>query len=482
MRTPTIAFTTALLVLSSASAPAAVPVQTPVQGSLADNAGEPVADGAFQMTFSLYAAADAESPMWSESWPPGEANCSEQAVGCVAVTGGVFSVQLGSHEPLAAALFADSALWLGVSVEGEPELPRGPIGAAPYAWFASAAGGLDCTGCLSAAALSDEAQTALTEDALAAMLACSGCLSADALSDDARTALTEDAVAAALAAGGPVSGQDLPPDGLDEVSNGVLTNTFVATFTSPGAPIEVTDLWPPGVADVIELPPMGTIQSLSVELDLAHEAPEDVTISLTAPGGQVFVLHEHGPAVATVYDGDTELVAGDLSTLDGTEAGGLWTLLVIDDVWSGGGVGGTVVSWSIVVEALSDDKAAVQGDLEVAGKLTLTGGGELQARTNLALVPSGMIAMFEGDCPPGWAEVEALRQRFPMGWDGDGPMESGGSATAPHSHSVGSACGPGDCIDWAGGYSGGFAAPGGTSSAEPSIIPPYYEVVYCKKQ
>jgi len=296
-----------------------------------------------------------------------------------------------------------------------------------------------------------------------------------------------DAVADAgyMKEGGKISAANLPPDGLDEVSNKVLTTTFKASFASPSTPIDVPDLWPPGIEDAIVLPDMGQIVDITVSMDLGTDSPADVKITLTSPEGAVFVLHDHGQGVGngvkTTYDAQTQPVEGDMGTLDGTQAVGSWKLKVVDDSWSGGGVGAKLNSWGIEVEALDDDRLAVNGDLEVSGKLTLETGGGIQSHTNMPLVPSGMIAMFQGSCPEGWSEVTELRNRFPRGWDGSGPLVTGGADTAPHSHSIGTACGPGDCIDWAGGYSGSFGAPGGTSQSAPPIIPPYLEVVYCKK-
>lgn len=284
---------------------------------------------------------------------------------------------------------------------------------------------------------------------------------------------------------GEIAATSLPPDGLDEVSNQVLTTTFKASFESPSTPLDVEDLWPPGVEDEIVLPAMGKIIDITVSVELLTASPGDAKIQLTSPGGEVFGLHDHGDGigggVVTTFDSPTQPAEGDLGSLDGSEAEGAWKLLVIDDVWSGGGVGATLASWSIEVEALDDDRVAVNGDLEVSGKLTLDTSGGIQAHTNMPLVPSGMIAMFQGECPEGWTEVTELRTRFPRGWDGSGPLQSGGADTAPHSHSVGTACGPGDCINWGGGYSGSFGAPGGTSQASPPNIPSYLEVVYCKK-
>jgi hypothetical protein len=128
---------------------AAVPLEAPLQGTLRDNAGMPVIDGAFAVTFSLYAGAEDADAVWTESWASATGDCVADPAGCVMVTGGRFHVRLGAHTPLDGGLFAaHGALWLGVSVEGEPELPRRPLGSTPYARHAGAAEALACSGCV----------------------------------------------------------------------------------------------------------------------------------------------------------------------------------------------------------------------------------------------------------------------------------------------------------------------------------------------
>ena len=94
------------LLLAALSAPAAaVPLQTPVQGVLRDNAGVLVQQGSFAVQFALYGAADATEALWTESWPAGGGDCVVEPTGCVQVSKGRFAVELGTHTPLDAALF-----------------------------------------------------------------------------------------------------------------------------------------------------------------------------------------------------------------------------------------------------------------------------------------------------------------------------------------------------------------------------------------
>lgn len=132
----------------------------PVQGVVRDHTGTPVAEGAFRMTFRLYEGAEAETALWSESHPPDESvDCSASPEACVAVRDGVFTARLGSTAEdgeggptLAEVVRSHESLWLGVSVEGEPELPRRPLDSAGRALVAS---DLDCSGCVTAEQITD---------------------------------------------------------------------------------------------------------------------------------------------------------------------------------------------------------------------------------------------------------------------------------------------------------------------------------------
>ncbi|MEC9072767.1 MAG: hypothetical protein VX938_10325, partial [Myxococcota bacterium] len=82
---------------------------------------------------------------WACLQPPGD---------CVFVDNGAFSIRLGTHTPMAPSVFAENAeIWLGMAVEGEPELPRRQVLTTPYAFQALSANDLACTGCVSPDAL-----------------------------------------------------------------------------------------------------------------------------------------------------------------------------------------------------------------------------------------------------------------------------------------------------------------------------------------
>ncbi|MDC3981315.1 hypothetical protein [Polyangium jinanense] len=129
MKTPTIRrWLTAALLAGSVSmaamhAHAAVPVTITNQGRLFDADDAPI-NGSLTVTFAIYDAANAQTPLWSEEHK-------------VDFDEGFYSVSLGSIVPFD-KLFDGSVRYLGITIESDPELqPRAPIQSVPYALLAN---------------------------------------------------------------------------------------------------------------------------------------------------------------------------------------------------------------------------------------------------------------------------------------------------------------------------------------------------------
>jgi hypothetical protein len=117
MRTASLCILMALVMFQASAAD--VPRTMSYQGVLRDAAGDPVPDGAYSITFALYSLPAGGTALWTETQS-------------VSVEGGVMSAVLGSVTPLALAF--DASYWLGVSIDGNPELsPRVELTSAPYA-------------------------------------------------------------------------------------------------------------------------------------------------------------------------------------------------------------------------------------------------------------------------------------------------------------------------------------------------------------
>lgn len=77
----------------------------------------------------------------------------------------------------------------------------------------------------------------------------------------------------------------------------------------------------------------GTVGSLKVLVDLAHPAPEDLRLILTAADGTQVVLHDHSPGhdgISGAYPDDFEPVES-LGRLSQVPMAGVWTLTIEDD-------------------------------------------------------------------------------------------------------------------------------------------------------
>ena len=97
------------------AAPNADGVTVPYSGRLTGEAGEAVADGPYDLKFTLYAAATGGEPLWSETQTG------------VAVRGGAFGVALGSLSPIPKETLAGGRGWLEVSVRGPGDAAFTPL-------------------------------------------------------------------------------------------------------------------------------------------------------------------------------------------------------------------------------------------------------------------------------------------------------------------------------------------------------------------
>jgi hypothetical protein len=99
------------------------------QGRLTDAGGDPVTDGEYLITFTI----------WSDSLSTAPTDRRWISPDCpVLVINGLFNWQLGSREPLPPWTITNYAnLWLGIRVGDDPEIaPRTHLSSAPYAYKA----------------------------------------------------------------------------------------------------------------------------------------------------------------------------------------------------------------------------------------------------------------------------------------------------------------------------------------------------------
>jgi hypothetical protein len=118
-----------ILIGASLASAQAVPDQIAYQGMLNDQSGLPVS-GTVSFTFALYSVETGGTALWTESQS-------------IAVSNGIFSVNLGASTPLDQVLFMESELYLGIRAGADQEMtPRQRIVSGAFAQSAGPAAAL----------------------------------------------------------------------------------------------------------------------------------------------------------------------------------------------------------------------------------------------------------------------------------------------------------------------------------------------------
>jgi hypothetical protein len=125
----TLCIALALIGCLAAAAAAEIPQLLNYQGVLTDAGGMAVPDNTYSITFSIYDVSVGGSALWTETDD-------------VVVSKGVFNATLGTKTGLASLSF-DETYYLGMSVEGEPELPRQILTTSPYTFTAKSVLGME---------------------------------------------------------------------------------------------------------------------------------------------------------------------------------------------------------------------------------------------------------------------------------------------------------------------------------------------------
>jgi hypothetical protein len=372
---------TTLGLAASTAAVAAVPSQVGVEGVLLSSGSGPAADGNYTMGFAIYAAETGGSALWSEAGVN------------VQVKGGQFYYTLGAKSPLTAAVANQTSAWLGLQIGTDPELPRRPLGAAPFALRAAMADGLDCTGCIKAghmdAAVLQPYAKASDLSGYAKLSDLTGYVKASDLSSYAKTSDLADYVKAAslakvagtgsyadlinkptlaaVASSGsyadlsnkPVQAKlgdacgtnlvlkglkadgsyecvtaGIAPDMINEISNDLLWNQF--SESTAGTPdVAIKDGFVAGTKDSLTFPDLGIVQKIWVDVSLVNSDVSKLEIELYGPGQATpYILYKGGStgtALAAKFNNGTNLISGDLSKdWVGKNAKGSWSINVKD--------------------------------------------------------------------------------------------------------------------------------------------------------
>ena len=338
--------------------------QLTVQGTLLAEDGSALS-GDFDLKFTLYDASEAGKQIWTETHET------------VAVVGGLFDVVLGADpaNALAPAFFIDNAqVWLGVQVlggpgvpdDGDPELPRRPLTKVGAAFVADVA------------------------------LSADNAMKLDGMSVEDLTAAILAAVEAEgyLKPGGKLDQSNMPPNGLNEVSNDLISNQFVDK-TEGNKNVPIPDNNPGGVYDELDFPDIGIAEKLTVSISVSNSDMSTVNISLFDPENTEYVLLTKGSSsggeYATTYPEPTPTVTGDLTTWVSKNPKGKWRLRVVDTGFKDNETDGQINGWSVQIQTLSTKKIQVTGnaffkkDVTVEGQLDIQKGGSIQGTGNIDL-------------------------------------------------------------------------------------------------
>jgi subtilisin-like proprotein convertase family protein len=367
---------------------AAVPSGVPVAGILTNAGGGAAPDGGYSLTFALYTAEDAPLAQWTEG-PV-----------VVQVKNGLFSYSLGTTKELPAAVFGQLANpWIGVKIANDPEMPRRSLGSVPYALRSAVAESLECTGCVTAGQLSPQALSGLVKSTDLAKVALTG-LASDLQGGLDLAAYVKKADLAGVALSGkyvdlngaPAFGKacgsglfvtgmladgtlqcaagldpkSLPPDTLDKLTQGVLSNVIQTQIVSKTVPKDIPDNNPLGAADILDVPDLGSVLSVSVHAVVSNSDFSKVKITLQDPAGTTYVLFDGGKATAKLdgtWPQPLALVSGDLGALAGKNPKGKWLLTVVDTVFLNNKLDGKLEAWDLTFKTQSNFQVQVKGGL-----------------------------------------------------------------------------------------------------------------------
>ena len=391
----------------SVPATAAIPSFALVEGTLATSGGGPAADGNYSVKISLYKDAVGGAPLWSE-----------QAT--LDVKNGQFQHSLGSAAQIAQSVLQQAA-HIGLAVASDPELPRKPLHSVLYAARAAFAESVICSGCIAVGSLdpaiqsdlknavkSNELADVAKSGAYADLLGApnvAGFVKASDLKKVATTGsfadLTDVPVAVKVntacgtnlvvkgikadgsldcAAGGAGS---LPPDGIDDVSNGIIWNTFSDTVSGK-KDIPIPDFAGPGVTDTLDFPDIGSCQKIWLVLDVANSDMTSIKVELYGPNmSSPYVIYNGGKGGNTLvgkFNDDTPILTGDMNKdWLGKNIKGLWSITVRDlNDNTPQNIDGKF-NWTMSILTLSNKKIQIKGDLIVDGKITSGSGSSIES-------------------------------------------------------------------------------------------------------
>ena len=373
----------ASVLTTATDAEAAIPGRLQVEGTLMAGSGA-APDGDYGMTFHIYDGQSAQAPAASVN------------VAKVAVAGGRFAALVPTDAATAAKVGGLADPWVGVVVGSDPELPRRPLAAVPFALHAGTASGLTCTGCLSSDTIANGSIAAAkvgfnyagsaTKGGAALDLQCTGCVGVSELSFDGDIDLAGNSLKAkngtfsgdvvaksvtatsfvgdgskltglAMPAGSCKAGEvvtginsdgtlkcasmasSLPSDALDDVSGGMLSTEFKESVASAGA-LGIPDNTGSDATSTLTAPDWGKAKGLTIKVKVSNTDLSTLRLRLLPPDDKKVGYTLCDPcgdkdvkALDTAWSDKVAPKSGDLSTWLGKSPVGSWTLIATDSAF-----------------------------------------------------------------------------------------------------------------------------------------------------
>jgi subtilisin-like proprotein convertase family protein len=193
----------------------------------------------------------------------------------------------------------------------------------------------------------------------------------------------------------------------------------VTLFQSPQQGLAIPDNTPAGITSTIDLTDSRTIDSLSVNVNIAHPSRGDLQIVLTAPDGTTAILQnssaDHAPASQVTYGVDAD-PAERLDVFRGHAANGRWTLTVRDLQAQNSG---TLISWALAITFTGDVAVATRPTLfsprkhiaavaHAAGALGTTWQTDVRL-FNGSATTANVTAIFTHAGEDGWSQFAAVK-------------------------------------------------------------------------
>ncbi len=193
----------------------------------------------------------------------------------------------------------------------------------------------------------------------------------------------------------------------------------VTLFQSTQQGLAIPDNTPAGITSTLDLTDSRTIDSLSVNVNIAHPSRGDLQIVLTAPDGTTAILQnpstDHAPAAQVTYGVDAD-PAERLDVFRGRAANGRWTLTVRDLQAQNSG---TLLSWALAITFTGDVAATTRPTLfsprkHIAAVAHAAGALGTTWQTDVRLFNGGattanVTAIFTHAGEDGWNQFAAVK-------------------------------------------------------------------------